>query len=541
MSNNHQLSEGAIVRSPNHQYHILSTLGQGGFGITYLAETTTKVVSALQGELGQVRQTHEATVRVALKEFFMRDVNGREGTTVTSSQLEGCFQKYLEKFKTEARNLSRLKHPNIVSVLEMFPENNTMYYAMEFVEGMSLQRKLMQDGPMSEDQVKAMAVQIGDALMFMHSEKMLHLDLKPGNIMVRNDGTPVLIDFGLSKQYDEDGAPESSTTIGAGTKGFAPLEQVDYHGGMGFPVTLDIYAFGATLYKMLTGITPPVASEVMNDGLPLLPLRQLGVSSQTIQVIQKAMMPVKAMRYQSVKEMMDDLTGVSQRDERTVFGQSSSVPSSTVNESTVYGPAVNESTAYGPAVNESTAYGPAVNNNYTYGEPQPHKSNTTKIILAILIPLLVIGTGFVWYLLLANKDDGRSSTSHDSEYAQTDEDDNTNSLAKNKKSSNGYVDSPAEGGFFVGTIGGDTSATLEMPMNGSTTKYTFAGLNRKVTFDSYNPDNHSLVLKAYDASGNFIGRFVGTLGNVGSCHVYKGVFTNTSGGKVNFNLQQVCD
>ncbi|MBR5084178.1 MAG: serine/threonine protein kinase [Prevotella sp.] len=534
MATTQQLSKGAIVKSPHHQYRILSVLGQGGFGITYLAETTTKVVSALQGELGQVHQTHEATIKVALKEFFMREVNGREGTMVTSSQKEGCFQKYLEKFKAEAHNLSRLQHPNIISVLELFSDNNTMYYAMEFVEGVSLQQKLAQEGPLSERQTMTMAKQIGDALAFMHSYRMLHLDLKPGNIMVRHDGTPLLIDFGLSKQYDEDGAPESSTTIGAGTKGYAPVEQVDYHGGMGFPVTLDVYAFGATLYKMLTGITPPAASEVMNDGLPMLPLQQHGVSTHTIQVIQKAMMPIKAMRYQSVGEMMADLSGVYMQNENTVIEQPSLTPPSPVNSF-------------------------AKNDGYVDDEPQTSKSKTLKILLAVLIPLLLVGAIFIAYLLFSGNDDRRVAKTDDSEYYQDDEehsvvnakqrnheDEDVNNRVTSVNSAeqslfDDYVESPAEGAYFIGTIGEDHYATLAMPLDGSSGGYTFVHFNREVTFDSYNPHNHSLVLRAYDSSGVFIGRFVGTLENINACLRYKGVFTNTSGGQVKFNLRQDCD
>jgi formylglycine-generating enzyme required for sulfatase activity len=298
------LSANCTIKSPHRVYRVLRTLGQGGFGITYLAETTMDVTSTVQGELGQVKQIRKDTVRVALKEFFMRDVNGREGTQVTCSQQQGFYTKYLEKFRNEAANLSRLHHEGIISVLEVFPANNTLYYAMEYIEGPSLQEYIQQNGPLPLNQGLVLANKIGDALSFMHRQRMLHLDLKPGNIMLRNDMTPVLIDFGLSKQYNESGMPESSTTIGAGTQGYAPIEQTDYHGGRDFPVTIDIYAYGATLYKMFTGNKPPVASDVMNVGLPLLPLQNHGVSPHIISIIQKAMMPLKASRFQSVEEMM---------------------------------------------------------------------------------------------------------------------------------------------------------------------------------------------------------------------------------------------
>lgn len=303
------LQDNTIIQSPKHTYRILRTLGQGGYGITYLAETTMKVTSIVSGELGQVKHTHDATVKVALKEFFLKEVNGRDGTQVTCSQQQGYFQKYMDKFRVEAQNLSRLKHPNIVSVIEMFSANNTLYYSMEYIEGKSLQQYIAEFGPLTEQQMLPMVQTIGQALGYMHRQKMLHLDLKPNNIMLRDNESPVIIDFGLSKHYQENGVPESSTTIGAGTPGYAPIEQNDYHGGNGFPVTLDVYAFGATIYKMLTGMTPPVASSVMNDGLPLGPLTSRGISQQTINVIVKAMAHMKGARFQSVGEMVRALTG----------------------------------------------------------------------------------------------------------------------------------------------------------------------------------------------------------------------------------------
>ena len=375
------LSINSIVKSPGKTYRIIRILGQGGFGITYLAETTMQMTSTIQGGLGQVHQTYEGVVRVALKEFFMREINGRDGTQVTCSQQQGFYQKYLEKFRTEAQNLSRLHHDGIISVLELFAANNTLYYTMEYIEGLSLQERIKRYGPLPENQAIGITTKICDALSFMHQQRMLHLDLKPGNIMLRNGNEPVLIDFGLSKQYDENGSPESSTTIGAGTQGYAPIEQADYHGGRDFPVTLDIYALGATLYKMLTGITPPVASSVMNEGLPLVPLRQRGVSSRTISIIQKAMMPMKAMRFQSVEEMR-----------RAFF----STDSPSHFEQTVI---TNDATS----IDRHPPQSPI--------DPikPPTNKKTNKIALGILIPALLLGGLLTGYLLFSNKSNKNSS------------------------------------------------------------------------------------------------------------------------------------
>lgn len=228
------LSIGSELHGNQYKYKIKKVLGQGTFGITYLA----KVV--LQGQLGQL----DCEVYVAIKEFFMKEINGREGTNVTSSSNTqgGLFYDYKEKFAREAKNLSRLKHPNIVKVMDYFEENNTCYYVMEFLSGGDLDTLIVKRGGLDEDETIGYTKQIGAALSFMHKNKMLHLDLKPKNIMLGSDGAISLIDFGLSKQYTSNGEPESSTKVGAGTPGYAPIEQANYREGKGFPVTMDIYA-----------------------------------------------------------------------------------------------------------------------------------------------------------------------------------------------------------------------------------------------------------------------------------------------------------
>lgn len=393
------LHDDSIVKSPNKTYRIIRTLGQGGFGITYLAETTMQMTSTIQGELGQVNQTHEGIVRVALKEFFMRDINGRDGTHVTCSQQQGYYQKYLEKFRTEAQNLSRLHHEGIISVLELFAANNTLYYAMEYIDGPSLQERIKQSGSIPESEAIEITSKISDALSFMHRQRMLHLDLKPSNIMLKYGNTPVLIDFGLSKQYDENGIPESSTTIGAGTQGFAPIEQADYHGGRDFPVTLDIYALGATLYKMLCGITPPVASSVMNDGLPLAPLQQQGVSAHTIQVIRKAMMPMKAKRFQSVVEMRNALLspGSLAMDEKTIVNG---------DEKTI----ITEDEKIDIA-HEETIHSPNASTSFIESEKA---RKTSKIVFGILT-FLILGGLLTGYLLFSNSKKTHNDSSDDLE------------------------------------------------------------------------------------------------------------------------------
>ena len=317
MTTNNELPIGTTLRGASYTYTIERVLGQGTFGITYLATTKVKA----DGALGAL----EATLHVAIKEFFMHDLNGRHGAEVTCSSKSGIYEHYRHKFAREAQNLSKLHHANIVRVLESFEANNTAYYAMEFCEGGSLDALIGGDG-LAEGQAVVYAEQIGAALVAMHGERVLHLDLKPGNVMLRKDGSVALIDFGLSKQYDESGEPESSTTVGGGTPGYAPLEQAHYREGKDFPVQMDVYALGATLFKMLTGERPAEAAMLLNEGFPTEKLTAKGVSELTIAVIAKAMSPMKRDRYGSVAEFLAALDGVAVKpsiapaaEERTVY------------------------------------------------------------------------------------------------------------------------------------------------------------------------------------------------------------------------------
>lgn len=284
---------GTKLQSKNYTYEIKDVLGQGSFGITYLAEL---IINGTLGSLGGLK--------VAVKEFFMKDINGRNETAVTAGSKGGIYEKYKDKFKKESQHLSELKHPNIVKVFEAFEENNTCYYSMEYVEGTNLNAYIKQLGRIPLAEAVSIVNDVGNALSFMHAHKMLHLDLKPLNIMRRTNGEIILIDFGLSKQYDQSGMPETSTTVGAGTPGYAPLEQANYHDGRGFPVTMDVYALTASFYKMLTGLTPQDATEVLNEGLDVDSLRRANVGEQVISVIERGMNPIVKNRSQSIDELL---------------------------------------------------------------------------------------------------------------------------------------------------------------------------------------------------------------------------------------------
>lgn len=223
------------------KYRIERVLGQGGFGITYLAMQTS-----LQR-------------KVAIKEFFMKDFCSRDDATSTmmgsSTGSNKLVEQYKKKFVKEARNLAKLSHPNIINVIDVFEENDTVYYVMPYLSGGSLQDYVKSRGALSETEAMKYVRQIAKALKYMHEEQhMCHYDVKPANILLDDKGNAVLIDFGISKGYDEGGHETSTTPIGL-SEGYAPIEQ--YQQGLEeFSPASDVYALGATLYFLLHGKRP---------------------------------------------------------------------------------------------------------------------------------------------------------------------------------------------------------------------------------------------------------------------------------------------
>ena len=285
------LQAGTILHGT---YKIEKVLGQGSFGITYLAEHTN---------LGK---------KVAIKEFFMKELNSRgEDGSITGMSDSSLSQNYCQKFKKEAINLSRLDHPNIVRVTDSFSENGTFYYVMDFIEGQNI-NDYIKSHYIDEAEAVSIIKSVADALIYMHEEKhMLHLDLKPGNVMRRNDGQIFLIDFGLSKHYSTDGHPETSTTIGLGTAGYAPIEQSNQAKNGEFRPTIDVYALGATFYKLLTRETPPPASDLVSDDELLHDsLIKHNVSEALMTTIEKSMMPNVKKRIPTVRVFIESLPSV---------------------------------------------------------------------------------------------------------------------------------------------------------------------------------------------------------------------------------------
>ncbi len=273
------------------KYKIVRFLSSGGFGCTYEAEHTQL-------------QSH-----VALKEFFVSDFcnrNERTGevslATQTKAELLGKLRK---KFIEEARAVFQMHHQHIVRVLDIFEENGTAYYAMDYIDGQSLHEMVKMRGKLPESEAVKYILQIADALKYVHSLNRLHLDIKPGNIMVDKNGNAILIDFGASKHYDDDSGENTSTLLGVNTKGYAPVELMN-SSFSSFSPSADIYSLGATLYKLLTGITPPSSLSLVSDDEELEPLPST-ISKNVRDAVSAAMQLKRKARPQSIEAFVSIL------------------------------------------------------------------------------------------------------------------------------------------------------------------------------------------------------------------------------------------
>lgn len=286
----------------NGKYRLTHVVGQGGFGITYKGVWYTEV----KGPLGTVK----TEVPICIKEYFFKDYCYRDPDTlavrVHSETGKQLFDKFKEKLIKEARILSEVHHPYIVNVLEVFEEHNTAYIAMEYIDGYSLKSLLEKEGMLPENQVLYYIRQIGEALQFVHEKNILHLDIKPSNILIDKNGNARLIDFGVSKRYDIE-QEETSTTMLTLSKGFAAIEQYDNEGIQQFSPCPDIYSLGATIYNLLTGKIP--TESILRATRPLKRPRELNpaISEQTEAVILKAMQIIPSDRYASIKELLSKL------------------------------------------------------------------------------------------------------------------------------------------------------------------------------------------------------------------------------------------
>lgn len=278
-----------------HGYRIMQTLGAGGFGITYLAEEKS------------------LERRVVLKENFPDSLCHRESGTldvVLSSPERGdeTFIWAHNNFMREARLLASLDHPNIAKVYSFFSAHRTSYYVTEYIEGKSF-ADVVQDYnshklAIPQEALLGVMIRVLDALDYLHQRNLLHRDIKPDNILINRQGLPILIDFGAARE--EFGDSDSSIVE---SMGFSPSEQSSPDGNMG-PWT-DLYAFGATLYYVLTGNCLPGCRQrdLFDTADPITehPSLSKQFDKRILQSIHRAIRPAISERYQSAAEWIADL------------------------------------------------------------------------------------------------------------------------------------------------------------------------------------------------------------------------------------------
>ncbi len=235
------------------QYRIIRKLGQGGFGITYLAEI--------------IGSGEQVVIKENLPTFCaMRDRTTLQVTATNPNDELQEYAEYLKRFVNEARLLAQLNHPNIVKVLGAFEALGSAYYVMPWVGGRELQKAAPAPAAITEQWLLPILRTLLSTLEYLHGKNIYHRDVKPANILLTEESTPVLIDFGTARAIISD---RSATHVGS--PGYSPIEQLRSKGKRG-PWT-DVYSLGATCYRLITGERPPEALDRMEeDDDPLLPL-----------------------------------------------------------------------------------------------------------------------------------------------------------------------------------------------------------------------------------------------------------------------------
>lgn len=288
--NPHLLSTGHLLYN---RYSIQKTLGQGGFGITYLA------------------YDQKLEQEVCIKELFISGNSTRGANMTVQSQGNSSFSftEFVDRFVQEAKQLVRFQHPNIVRVIDIFQENDTAYTVMEYVNGETLKQRVQRTGALEEKEAKQLINQLLDAVEAVHGKGMLHRDIKPENILISPEGRVVLIDFGSAREFAEGKASHQTVLI---TSGYAPPEQYTDHAKRG-PFT-DIYALGATLYYLLTGQKPLASTDRSLE--ELVPPQQVNskLTSVISGAILKAMELKPSNRFQAIGELREALNQPSKID-----------------------------------------------------------------------------------------------------------------------------------------------------------------------------------------------------------------------------------
>ncbi|MDE6560464.1 MAG: protein kinase [Muribaculaceae bacterium] len=370
-----QLKEGSELQ--NGKYRIIRVIGQGGFGITYLAENTF------------------LDRQIAIKEFFPKDFCGRDNTSHlilgTQNNAE-TVEKLKARFLKEAKNIAKLDHPGIIKIHDIFEENNTAYYVMDYIEGENLNELVKRQGSLSESKAVEYIRKVGDALDYIHSRNMTHFDVKPANIMVRrSDDQPILIDFGLSKQYDAHGDATSTLMQGV-SHGYSPIELYNPGSLSSFSPQTDVYSLGATLYYLLTGIVPPSASEILENGITI----PSSISDANSSAILNAMSVSRSKRPQNIPCFIEKLSNNGKN------LSSFQKPNSEINEETIFINSESKKT-------ELEAYSDLKEE---YTSESDNKSQIEKYAIIGIVICIIAFIGFAIFYQSAPEEDSNNVTTN---------------------------------------------------------------------------------------------------------------------------------
>ena len=286
--NLNQLAIGTVLGD----FKITGIVGEGGFGIVYLA--------------------YEAALdrTVAIKEYLPSSIAGRTGnqSVMVRSQLNtNAFTTGLKNFLREAQLLARFSHPAMVEVHRVWEQNSTAYMAMRYYDGKTLRELRQADGKFDELYIRRLVEPICDALTLLHAQNVIHRDVSPDNILMRGNGAPVLLDLGAARLV-VGGMTQALTTILK--PGYAPIEQYVDDGTMRQGPWTDVYGLGAVLYYLLTGAAPPQAvARMITDPLrdTLASKAKIPVAPYFVDALAKALAVRPDDRYQSVDELRDGL------------------------------------------------------------------------------------------------------------------------------------------------------------------------------------------------------------------------------------------
>lgn len=281
------LPKGFVLKG---RYYVIKLLGQGGFGITYLAKDTIM------------------DQQVCIKELFISGSSTRGERLTVQSQAMGdfSFDDFKNRFIDEAKQLSKFDHPYIVKVTDIFEANNTAYFAMEYAKGDTLKEYVQQKGALNIHEALPIMTKLLRAVEEVHNKGMLHRDIKPDNIILKPNRDIVLIDFGSARAFGEG---QTITQTALLTPGYAPLEQYSLKAKRG--VFSDIYALGATMYFLLTGQKPFAATDRVTEKMPAPHELNANITSQVSSAIMLAMELKKEDRFQRIDEFRMALVDVS--------------------------------------------------------------------------------------------------------------------------------------------------------------------------------------------------------------------------------------